>query len=317
MDILAPVSRPEEVEPLARAGATDLYCGVYDERWARRWGLGAWPNRRGPGPGNLASPAELAEVSAEARLNGLRLHLTINSPVMGPEQERAVVAFARRACEAHVHGLIVANPALLPLMPDVRLTASTLSGTHNAEGVRFLAELGAGRVILSRQLSLAEILAIRRAVRVELEVFILNDACVFEESSCHTAHTAPAWGGPYCLARRRCDDLDFASALAARQPWLEALGDRSLSSTGLPVGPCGLCALVDLVESGVQGVKIVGREAHPYRKVRSTQMVRHVLDGISQGNGSEARERAVALQDRQRCRSGLYCYYPEARPDLD
>ena len=318
VDVLAPVSRPDEVEPLARAGATDLYCGLYDEVWIERWGLGAWPNRRGAGPGNLASRSELGQVAAQTRRSGLRLHLAINTSLTDADQEHALLDLARHACDEHVYGLIVGNPALIPHMPGVHLTASTLCGTHNVEAVRFLAERGADRVILSRQLALDEIRAIRAAVDVELEAFALNDACVFEESTCHTAHAIPQWGGPYCLSHRSSSDAGFDAEVAARRPWLDALGDRELGSTGLPRGPCGLCALPALAEMGMDGVKIVGREAHPYRKVRTTQMVRHVLQSYEEGGERLAKERALALRnDPDGCRSGLHCYYPEVRPDHD
>ena len=315
MDVLAPVSRPDEVEPLARAGATDLYCGLYDGAWRGRWGLGAWPNRRGAGPANLTSRSDLDLVAAEALQSGLRLHLAINTPLMDAAQEAALLELARHASQVQIHGLIVGNPALLSHLHGFQLTASTLSGTHNAEAVRFLAERGADRVILSRQLSLEEIRGIRAAVDVELEAFALNDACVFEESTCHTAHAVPQWGGPYCLSRRSSPEPAFDASLAKRRSWLEALTDRQLGSTGMPRGPCGLCALPALAAIGVDGVKIVGRESHPYRKIRSTQMVTHVLEGLEVGGANLAKDRALALRDDpEGCRSGLHCYYPEARP---
>jgi len=317
VDVLAPVSRPDEVEPLARAGATDLYCGVYDEAWAGRWGLGSWPNRRAAGPANLPSEEALSAVAARASDVGVRLHLAINAPAMDRDQERALVELARRACGGMVHGVIVGNPGLLPRLPGVQRTASTLCGACNAEAVRFLADLGADRVILSRQLTLDEIRAVRRAVDVELEVFAINDACLFEESTCHTAHSVPDWGGPYCLAPRETADPGLDSALRERRPWVEALQDRGMNRAGLPVGPCGLCALPALSEMGIDGVKIVGREAHPYRKIRSTQMVNHVLDGLSEGGATVAVDRALALRnDPSGCCRGLHCYYPEARPAL-
>ncbi|MDP7111509.1 MAG: U32 family peptidase, partial [Myxococcota bacterium] len=111
------------------------------------------------------------------------------------------------------------------------------------------------------------------------------------------------------------DDGRPEPAVARHRAWLDALGTRGFTASGgLPLGPCGLCALPQLAGDGVDGVKVVGREAHPYRKVRSVQMVRHVLDALRDGGPERARRRARALrEDPDGCRGGLHCYYPEAR----
>ncbi len=316
MDVLAPLSAVDEVEPLVRCGATDLYCGVFDAGWARRFGLGAWPNRRGAGPANLDDVDLLAEAADRAHRTGARLHLVLNAPLLDAHQEDAVTALARHAAtELGVDGLVLANPGLLRPLADTGaiLTTSTLCTARNSEAVLLLADLGAHRVILSRQLTLSEIRAIRAAAPdVQLEAFVLNDACAFEEGSCLTAHALPSGPGPYCLARRTVEGGDDAS-WARHQGWLAGLGAGGFSTSGLPRGPCGLCALPDLADAGIDGVKVVGREAHPYRKVRSVQMVRHVLDALP--DADEARSRALALRDDARgCRGGLSCLYPEVRP---
>jgi U32 family peptidase len=320
VDLLAPLSAAKEVEPLVRAGATDLYCGLFDRGWARRWGLGSWPNRRGPGPANLGDLDELERTGREVADAGARLHLVLNAPLLDEEQEAAVLALARRAVDdLGVHGLITANPGLLRPLADTGalITASTLCTVRNAEAALLLGDLGARRIVLSRQLTLAEMRTIReRTPGLELEVFVLNDACVFEEGSCFTAHALPGWGGTYCLADRRVGE--DSGAWARNKAWTDALGSRGFSAGGLPRGPCGLCALPALEAMGIDGVKVVGREAHPYRKVRSVQMVRHVLDGLEADGPAEATDRALVLRDDSTgCRAGFSCLYPEARPTDD
>ncbi len=324
MRLLAPCAGAAEVEPLLRGGADELYCGVYDRRWAERWGLASWPNRRGPGPGNLPSVEALSEVCAEAHAGGATVQLTLNAPFYSPEQEDTIVDLAGAAVQAGIDGLIVGSPALLRRLrathPDATLVASTLCATRNAATVRFLARCGADRVILSRQLTLAEIHQLRAATAgVELEAFVLNDACAFEEGCCASAHQLPGSPHAYCLAPwPRPDGVDprLSVALEAHRAHLQALARRDFTHEGgLPLGPCGLCALPELDAAGLDGVKVVGREAHPYRKVRSVQMVRHVLDALGRGGAELARERALALRDdADGCRGGLACYYPEVRP---
>ena len=62
----------------------------------------------------------------------------------------------------------------------------------------------------------------------------------------------------------------------------------------------------------------MGREASAFRKLRSVQLVRRILD--LQGEGASAAAcRSAALELRatpELCRTGLSCYYPEVRPML-
>lgn len=329
MRILAPCSDPAEVDPLLRAGADELYCGVYDRDWARRWGLaGGWPNRRGPGPGNLASISALEEVCEVGHGGGAKVMLTLNAPYYAPAQEAALMGLAREAVRVGVDGLVVGAPALLPTLrrshPGTRLVASSLCAARNIAAVSFLARLGADRVILGRQLSLAEIRGLQDiGPEAELEAFVYADACAFEESCCHTAHQLPGWPTPYCLGPWPPSGgegtAEERAALIRHGEWLAALAETGFTrEAGLPLGPCGLCALPDLAAASLYAVKVVGREAHPYRKVRMVQMVRHVLDALEEGGERLARRRAVALrEDPEGCRSGLHCYYPEVRPTDD
>jgi len=323
--IAAPCSDPSEVEPLCRAGADELYCGVYDRGWAGRWGLaGGWPNRRGPGPGNLGSLEALDAVCEGAHDSGATVSLTLNSTYYAPQQEEAVLRLAADAVDAGVDALIVGTPALIRTLrrrhPKTTLVASSLCGVRNRESVGFFGSLGVERFILGRQLSLEEIHGIQLADDEYLyEAFVYSDACAFDESCCHTAHQLPGWSAPYCLgpwAPRGGDGSDAERAALRRHgEHLEALATGGYTETGLPLGPCGLCALPELSERRVSTVKVVGREAHPYRKVRSVQMVRHVLDALHSAGEAEAKKRALALRgDPDGCRSGLHCYYPEVRP---
>jgi putative protease len=86
----------------------------------------------------------------------------------------------------------------------------------------------------------------------------------------------------------------------------------------VPLGPCALCALPALHDMGIESVKIVGREAGLYRKLRSVQLVRAVLDRVRAGDAPrEVKALAMHLRgDPAGCQLGYRCYYREAR-DLE
>jgi putative protease len=63
------------------------------------------------------------------------------------------------------------------LFPDFPLHASTQMTVHNAAGVKFLEDMGFQRVILAREVGLADIIEIRKKSLMELEVFVHGALC--------------------------------------------------------------------------------------------------------------------------------------------
>ena len=342
MRILSPVVAAEEVAPLTASGADELYCGLFPERWYRRWGRGAWPNRRGPGAGNLGSVEEVRRLADAAHSRRVPLYLTLNQQFYPDDQADLLLEIARELAHAGaVDAFVVADPGFMAQLqdelPGCRVFASTVSVALNSGAVRFLTGLGCSRVILSRHLTLHELTRLRAgAPEVELEVLLLNDNCRFEEGLCSTAHSIPGFG-VYCATPWQVDVHRVGARLEPPQPiddpidraaWDLALREhrallRHLTFRGtgggraaLPLGPCGLCALPELIDLGITSVKIVGREASLYRKLRSVQAVRHLRDLYLGGSDAEAvKEAAVALRsDREGCIAGYSCYYRSARP---
>ena len=106
-------------------------------------------------------------------------------------------------------------------------------------------------------------------------------------------------------------------ALARHRRFLEHLAHRGFSpgKSRIPLGPCGLCAIPALARMGIRSGKVVGREASLYRKVRSVQVVRCLLEGAAAGEAEESLGRLARSirDDPEGCREGYSCYYREAR----
>ena len=341
MRILAPVSSPSEVEPLVSGGADELFCGVFPAGWYDRWGRGSWPNRRGPGPANIEELDDVRRLGDETRRLGAELYVALNQQYYPDDQADFLLTVASDLhSSGAVDAFIVTDPGFIALLkdevPGCRVFASTVSVALNAPSVRFLADLGCDRVILSRHLQLAELARLReQAPDVELEVFLLNDNCYFEEGFCSTTHTMPGFG-VYCMTPWELQVLrDGAPAEPARpiddpeerarwdfligehREYLRHLGTRGTGGgpTAIPLGPCALCAIPDLMEMGIHSGKIVGREASLYRKLRSVQSVRHIRD-LYRDTGDARGAKAAALElrgDPDGCAAGYSCYYREAR----
>ena len=223
-------------------------------------------------------------------------------------------------------GLIL---ALAETVPGLRIHVSSVATCRNADGARLYQELGARRLILPRDITLDEAAEISAAVPdLEIEAFVLNDGCVYEEGSCNTLHLPGALGGPICLDRyaydhRHRDGRPLSTALAARLEENDAAYRRWLwyrfscgfttTAEGMPFGPCGLCAIPALGRGGIHALKIAGREGPPERKLASVRMVRQILDAHERGELPAAvMARARDLRpSHEHCATGFMCYYPE------
>ncbi len=332
MRLVAPISAPEDIPVLAGAGADEFYCGLVPREWQARFGRSTLNRRMS---GNLRSFEELARAAALAHELGKRVSVAFNAQSYSADRWEDLLAMLERVAGSGADGLIVGDLALLAALGErglpLRLHLSSVASCHNAETAQLAAELGATRVILPRHVTLSEVRAMCHALpALEIEAFILNDGCVFEEGSCHTLHLPGPLGGPICLERFRheyhrgdgktlCEsELErLQSNDEAWKKWLWYVFSCGFTVTaeGLPYGPCGLCAIPPLAAAGVAAVKIAGREGPLERRLKSVEMARAVLGRHGGDDERNVTAYARGLRgNRELCQSGLMCYYREVSP---
>jgi collagenase-like PrtC family protease len=283
--------------------------------------------------GNLDSYDDLGRAVLLAHEAGARMSLVLNAQHYTPEQVLALIVIAERFRDLGGDALIVSDVALImalaEALPGFRLHLSSVASCRNGEAARLYHSLGIRRVILPRDVNIAEATAMARAApEIEFEVFILNDGCVFEEGVCHPIHLPGKLGGPICLDnysstyyRRDGRIMNEADARRVqdneadykRWLWYRFSNGFTLTPEGLPWGPCGLCAIPALRDAGIAAIKIAGREGASGRKLASLGMVRQTLDRALAG-ASAAAAAHFARQLRkspEHCATGHMCYYPE------
>ena len=108
--------------------------------------------------------AELPALMTFLRTRGVKGYLTLNTLVFGDELEEAE-RIVRLAVAAGVDAVLVQDIGLLRLIhrlcPELPLHASTQMTLSSAECIRQVESLGVRRVVLPRELSIAQIAAIR------------------------------------------------------------------------------------------------------------------------------------------------------------
>ncbi|ESQ13162.1 MAG TPA: U32 family peptidase [Chromatiaceae bacterium] len=130
----------------------------------------------------------LAEGIALAHRYGRRFYLAVNAIPHGAKL-RTFVDDMEPIAALSPDALIMADPGLILLVrerwPELSVHLSVQANTTNAAAVRFWHNQGISRVILSRELSLAEIAEIRLACpEVELEVFVHGALCIAHSGRC-------------------------------------------------------------------------------------------------------------------------------------
>src|SRR5262245_3536729 len=134
--------------------------------------------------------ADLPEVMALLHRRGVKGYVTLNTLVFTDELP-SLEATVRELTLAGVDAIIVQDMGLARLIraisPDMEIHASTQMSITSEEGVELARALGCTRVILARELSLAEIDRIRRATELPLEVFVHGALCVAYSGQCLTS----------------------------------------------------------------------------------------------------------------------------------
>ncbi|MDD4881597.1 MAG: tRNA 5-hydroxyuridine modification protein YegQ [Gallionellaceae bacterium] len=205
--------------------------------------------------------------------------------------------------------LIMSDPGLILLIrenwPDMPIHLSVQANTVNSAAVRFWQQAGVSRVILSREISLDEIAAIRQdCPDMELEVFVHGALCVAYSGRCllsgYFNHRDPNQGS--CTNSCRWDyKLNPAREDAAGDVWLLEENERRQGSyMPMEEDEHGTYILNSkdlravehvqrLVEIGVDSLKIEGRTKSPYYVARACQSYRAAIDDAVAGHPLDPR----------------------------
>ena len=204
------------------------------------------------------SDADLPQLMTFLRTRGVKGYLTLNTLVFD-EELAEVERTVRLAVAAGVDAVLVQDLGALRLMhrlcPDLPLHASTQMTLSSAECIREVASLGVRRVVLPRELSIAEIAAIRRQTDVELEVFVHGALCISYSGQCLASLSLGGRSGNRGQCAQPCR-LPYEVLCDDGLPGVER-GDKRY-----PLSPHDLAAydrLPQLIAAGVSALKIEGR----------------------------------------------------------
>lgn len=232
------------------APAKDLKCGIAAiAHGADAVYIGAQRFGARAAAGN--SVEDIEQLCRYAHRYAAKVYVTVNTIIYDNELEDT-----RRLLDelkqAGVDAVLVQDMSLVPCSP-LPLHASTQTDNRTVEKVRWLRSLGFSRVVLARELSMAEIKAIHKAVPdVELEVFVHGALCVSYSGQCYASQYCFGRSAnrgecaQFCRLKFNLEDADGNTI--DRNRYLLSLKDM-----------CRIDHLEQLVDAGVTSFKIEGR----------------------------------------------------------
>ncbi len=282
IELLAPAGDAAALHAAVCAGADAVYVG-----------LNSFNARRGADNFTLAT---FRDACRYAHMRGVRIYVTLNTIVLPGEVNQAL-ELARQTYRAGADAFIVQDigiaSELTRTLPQARLHLSTQMNVHNLAGIEAAARLGARRVTLARELSLAEIKALVEVAQtydLEVETFVHGALCICYSGQCFMSSLIGGRSANRGLCAQACR-LPYELKNVAQRKSLPSPGEHLLSPKDL----CAIDLLPELIEAGVTSFKIEGRMKSPDYVYAVTAAYRAVLDRI----GADARQTRATEDEKQ------------------
>ncbi|MBS3937464.1 MAG: U32 family peptidase [Peptococcaceae bacterium] len=272
-ELLAPAGTPEKLVFALQYGADAVYAA------GPQFGLRAHA-------GNFTL-SELAEGIQYAHGLGRKVYVTVNI-IPHNDDLKELPMYLEAIAAIGADAIILSDPGVLMLArkhaPLVDLHLSTQANAVNHLAARFWQEQGIKRVVLARELSGAEISEIRGYVpEVELEMFIHGAMCISYSGRCllsnymtgrdaNKGECAHPCRYQYALVEEKRPGQYFPIEEDARGAYI-------MNSKDLCLYPY----LADILQLGLQGLKIEGRMKSVYYVATITRAYRLAIDALARG----------------------------------
>lgn len=256
VELLAPAGSPQAFYGAVSAGADAVYLG------GAKFGARAYAEN--------FTEEELVACIQYGRLFSVKVYLTVNTLFKEQELEE-LTAYLKPLCEAGLKGVIVQDIGVLARIreafPALELHASTQMTLCTSCGAELLKSMGVSRIVPARELSLSELVEMKRRTGLELETFIHGAMCYCYSGQCLFSSILGGRSGN----RGRC-------AQPCRLPY------RVKNKTKRPCYPlslkdmCTIDHIPALIEAGIDSFKIEGRMKKPEYAAGVTAIYRKYID---------------------------------------
>ena len=269
-ELLAPAGTPAHLRAAVNSGADAVYAG--GKRFSARAGAGNFDDD------------EMREAAEYCRLRNTKLYVTINTLIFDDEISDAL-KYAQYLYETGVDALIVQDLGFASLvrkyMPDFPLHLSTQGTVYSKEGVLAAARLGFERVVLAREVSIADMRGIQEAIKkagleTELEVFVHGALCFCFSGQCQMSRMRGGRSGNRGACAQPCRLPYYEYAFGGDKRKGDAAGAASYKLS--PKELCSIDFLGELTDLGISSLKIEGRMKSPEYVAAVVSIYRKYMD---------------------------------------
>lgn len=269
VELLAPAGNLEKLIMALEYGADAVYIG------GGEFGLRA-------GADNFTLK-EMKNGVDYAHTRKRKVYLALNAIVHNEELKR-LPGYIKKAAATNIDAVIVADPGVFSMVrenaPGLSVHLSTQANNTNWKSAEFWYERGIKRIVLAREITLEEIVQIRKKTpkKLELEVFVHGAMCISYSGRCLLSNY---------MAHRDSNRGDCAHPCR----WKYSLVEEKRPSEYYPVYEndkgtfifnsrdlCMIEHIPQLIETGVTSLKIEGRMKSSYYTATVTSAYRKAID---------------------------------------
>ncbi|GAB6099143.1 U32 family peptidase [Halanaerocella petrolearia] len=270
-ELLAPAGSLEKLKIAVQYGADAVYLG------GQHYGLRAKAKN--------FTLEQMEEGIEYAHQEGVKVYVTINL-IPHNEDLEGLDEYIEELVELGIDAVIVADPGVFSIVkevaPDLEIHISTQANNTNWRSAQFWKDQGAERVILARELSFDEITEVRDKVDISLEAFIHGAMCI-------------SYSGRCLLSNYMIDRDANRGECAHSCRWQYTLMEEQRPGEYYPIYEddqgtyifnskdlCMVRHIPQLVESGLDSLKLEGRMKSLHYVATVTNVYRRALDAYAQ-----------------------------------
>ena len=294
IELLAPAGDAECLRAALHFGADAVYAG------------GPGMHLRAGAPNFTLDT--LADAIAYTHSLGRRLYVTVNALAHNRDMEE-MPGYLASLRDMAADAVIVSDMGVFSLcrrlFPELPVHISTQASCINYESAAFYHRLGAGRVVLGREMSLEEIAQLRARTdpALELEAFVHGAMCMAYSGRCLLSNYLAGREGNGGACAQPCR-WQYALVEEKRPGQYYPLYEDEKGSAILSAYDLNALPLLPrLLEAGVSSLKIEGRMKTPYYVATVTGAYRKALDGT--GDTASLLRELDSISHRAYC-TGFY-----------
>jgi putative protease len=271
VELLAPAGNFEKLKTALRFGADAVYVG------GKSFSLRSFADN--------FSREELKEAVAYTHARGKKIYVTVN--IYAKNADFAEIGdYLSYLQSVGVDAVLVSDPGVFyvakRVAPKLTIHLSTQANTTNKEAVKFWQEQGVARVVLARELSLAEVKEIHTACpETELEAFVHGAMCISYSGRCLLSNYLDGRQSNRGACVQACRwGYEIRPVLPTEKPDRlpveeDERGTYILNSKDLNL----IYHLKEMEEAGIVSFKIEGRMKSEYYLATVINAYRRAMDG--------------------------------------